>query len=335
MENCVAVSVQLHCSRQDLISNIEQRNLERPTADIVCPAPIALFVYNRLWHTQQTVEALANNELAAASELFVFSDGPRSEADREQVQSVREYLKSVTGFKSVNVVEREKNLGCARSITSGVTEIVNRFGQIIVVEDDIVTSPWFLRYMNEALEFYRDEERVACIHGYLFPVKQELPKTFFLKGADIWGWATWKRGWDLYEPDERTLYEELNNRKLTREFDFDGSFYYTRILKEQIKGKLDTWDIQWYASAFLRDKLTLYPGKSLVKNIGNDCSGTHCNATDKFDTDISREPVRIEKIPLEEHKVAREVFKKFFRSLRPSISQRVANRIKRMMRGNT
>lgn len=290
-----------------------------------------MFVFNRLRHTQQSAEALANNELAADSDLFVFSDGPRSEADRENVESVRKFIRSITGFKSVTVVERETNLGCAQSITSGVSEIVSKYGRIIVVEDDIVTSPHFLRFMNEALEFYQDEERIACIHGYLYPVGKKLPETFFLKGADIWGWGTWKRAWDLYQPAGEILFEELNNRNLTREFDFDGSFYFSSMLKSQIEGKLDTWDINWYASAFLRDKLTLYPGKSLVKNIGNDNSGTHSNTTNRFDTDISSVPVRVDKIPLEENQVAREAFKTFFRSLKPSICQRLAGRIKRVI----
>ena len=297
-------------------------------------APIALFVFNRLQHTRQSVEALANNELAVCSDLFVFSDGPRTEADRKHVESVRKYITSLTGFKSVTVVERKTNLGCARSITSGISEVVNRYGRIIVVEDDIVTSPHFLRFMNEALEIYRNEERVACIHGYLYPVGKALPETFFIKGADIWGWATWKRGWDLFEPDGEKLLNALNNQKLTSEFDFDGSFYFTSMLKAQIEGRLDTWDINWYASAFLKDKLTLYPGKSLVKNIGNDNSGTHSNTTDKFDTDISTEPVRITRIPLEENQAAREAFKKFFRSLKPSLSERALARINRMMNLN-
>ena len=149
-------------------------------------APITLFTYNRLWHTQQTIEALRNNELADVSELFLFSDGPKSEADREKVQSVREYLKSVTGFKKVAVVERDRNLGLAQSIISGVTEFVNKYGRVIVLEDDMLTSPFFLRFMNDALEFYKDEEKVISIHGYMYPVKAELPETFFLKGADCW-----------------------------------------------------------------------------------------------------------------------------------------------------
>jgi GT2 family glycosyltransferase len=202
----------------------------RSSGDSFKPCPIALFVYNRLWHTQQTVEALKKNKLAAESELFVFSDGARTGADKEKIRAVREYLKTVNGFKKVTVIEWNRNLGLAQSIISGVTQIVNRYGRIIVLEDDIVTSPYFLRFMNEALEFYKDEEKVISIHGYIYPVKAKLPETFFLRGADCWGWATWKRGWELFEPDGRKLLNELKAKKLTRRFDFDGAYSYTGML---------------------------------------------------------------------------------------------------------
>ena len=296
-------------------------------------APIALFVYNRLTHTRRTVEALAKNDLADGSDLFIFSDGPRSQADGETVDSVRKYLASISGFNSVTTVNRSTNLGCAASIISGIGEIVNRFGRIIVVEDDIVTSPHFLRFMNEALELYRDDEEVASIHGYLYPVKRRLPGTFFLRGADIWGWATWRRGWALFEPDGKKLLDELKGRRLTKAFDLDGSFYYTSMLESQIAGKLDTWDINWHASAYLRGKLTLNPGRSLTRNIGNDNSGTHSNATDKFDTDISPDPVVVERIPLKEDPAAREAIKEFFRSLTPPLYQRALARFGRMISG--
>jgi hypothetical protein len=301
---------------------------------IMQPAPIALFTYNRLQHTVTTVESLQRNDLAEESELFVFSDGPRSEADTEKVCAVRDYLKRITGFRSVTIIEKDANLGLAQSIITGVTDIVNRYGRIIVLEDDMVTSPWFLRYMNEALESYRDEERVISIHGYLYPVKTKLPETFFLRGADCWGWATWQRGWDLFEPDGRKLLHELKARGLTRRFDFDGAYGYTKDLEKQVSGAIDSWAIRWHASAFLGEKLTLYPGRSLVANIGVDESGTHCNATDKYDTGVADSPVRIERIALEENQAARKAFKSFFRSLRPSLGQRVVARINRMMQGN-
>lgn len=288
-------------------------------------APIALFVYNRLLHARQTVEALAKNELAADSELFVYSDGPRSEADKEKVAAVREYLATITGFKAVTVVNRGENFGCARSITSGVSEIVNTFGQIIVVEDDIVTSPYFLRYMNDALALYRDEESVACIHGYLYPLTGQLPETFFIRGADIWGWATWKRAWDRYEPDGRKLLNELKVRKLARNFNFDGTHDITRMLEEQIAGKIDTWDIQWCASAFLGKMLTLYPGKSLVQNIGYDCSGTHCRTSDLFDVTLSEAPISVKRIAIEDNLPVRRAIGLFLNRSRPGLLNKLAS----------
>jgi len=162
-------------------------------------APIVLFVYNRPWHMRQTIEALQKNELAEVSELFIFSDGPKSEADKEKVLEVREYIKTIPGFKSVTLIKRERNIGLAQSIITGVTDVINRYGRIIVLEDDMVTSPYFLKFMNEALEFYKDAEKVVCVHGYIYPIEAKLPETFFLRGADCWGWATWKRGWDLFD----------------------------------------------------------------------------------------------------------------------------------------
>lgn len=142
-------------------------------------APIALFVYNRIWHTKQTIESLQRNEMAEANELFVFSDGPKFGNDREKVSDVREYCKTITGFKRVTLIERQQNLGLAQSIITGVAEIVNCYGRIIVLEDDMISSPYFLRFMNEALEFYKDEEKVISIHGYIYPLKTRLPDSFF------------------------------------------------------------------------------------------------------------------------------------------------------------
>ncbi len=295
-------------------------------------APIALFTYNRLWHTQQTVEALQKNKLADASELFVFSDGPKSEADKQKVQSVRDYLKTTTGFLKVTVFEKDKNLGLAQSIITGVTDIVNTYGRIIVLEDDMVTSPYFLQFMNKALEFYNEEEKVISIHGYVYPVKSRLPETFFLKGADCWGWATWKRGWDLFEIDGQKLLNELRARKLTQRFDFDGTYEYTKMLENQVKGKNNSWAIRWYASALVKDKLTLYPGNSMICNIGIDASGTHCNASDIYDTKVSRDPLSMNSIPLEEDPRAIEAFKEFFRSSRRSLAQKALAWMKRILR---
>ncbi len=277
-------------------------------------APIVLFVYNRPWHVPQIVEALQKNELAESSELFIFSDGPRSEKDRKKVSEVREYCKTISGFKSVTLIEREQNLGLANSIITGVTDIINRYGRIIVLEDDMVTSPYFLKFMNEALEFYADEEKVSSIHGYIYPVKAQLPETFFLRGADCWGWATWKRGWNLFETDGSKLLYELKENNLLRKFDLNGTYPYARMLKDQTKGKNHSWAIRWHASLFLKEKLTLYPGMSLIHNTGNDESGTHCSATDIFNTAIAKRPIRIEHIPIIENESALKIFEDYFKT---------------------
>jgi hypothetical protein len=243
------------------------------------------------------------NELAGESELFIFSDGPKSEADADAVTEVRREIYTIRGFKSVHVSIQDRNCGLAGSIIRGVSEICLRRGRVIVVEDDLVTSRYFLRYMNEALELYENESEVISIHGYLYPVLSVLPDSFFIKGADCWGWATWRRGWNLFQSDGSVLLEQLERKRLIKEFDFDYAFPYTQMLRDQIAGKNDSWAIRWYASAFLLNKLTLYPGRSLVHNIGNDSSGVHCDSSGAFDVEVSQVPVRLEKLlPVENSK---------------------------------
>src|ERR1700724_1178578 len=164
-------------------------------------APIALFAYNRPFHLRQTVEALQKNDLASRSHLHIVCDAAKSPVDHQSVQDVRTYARKVDGFARVFVREQARNLGLANSIISGVTNLAGEHGRVIVLEDDLVTSPWFLRFMNEGLEFYADEPRVASIHGYVYPVKGELPETFFIRGTDCWGWATWDRAWSCFNSD--------------------------------------------------------------------------------------------------------------------------------------
>ena len=279
-------------------------------------APIAMFVYKRPQHASRTLEALKLNDLAAESDLVIYSDGPKSDKDVSQVEAVRKLCSTIVGFKSVRVVEQERNLGLARSIISGVSDIVNTHGRSIVLEDDMVTSPHFLRYMNEALDLYENDEEVISIHGYVYPVKDTLPETFFLRGADCWGWATWKRGWVLFEPDGSKLLAKLETRQLERDFDFNASYAFTSMLRCQIAGSNDSWAVRWYASAFLLNKLTLYPGTSLVHNIGLDSSGTHSGTTTDLDVKLASEPINLLRIKISEDNHARDMFSSYFRSLR-------------------
>lgn len=265
-------------------------------------APVALFVYNRPVHTKKVIESLLKNILASETELFIFSDGPKINASSEQIQLItelREYIKNIRGFKSLKIIEREKNLGLAKSVIHGVTEIIKIHGKVIVLEDDIVVSPYFLDYMNEGLIIYESNEDVISISAYNYPIDNKgIPSTFFMRGADCQGWATWKRGWNLLETETEKLYNEIISKGLKYEFDIKGSYPYCEMLKRQIEGKVDSWAIRWYASAFLKNKYTLYPSVSLIFNIGFDNSGTHCGGVDNFNNKEWNDkfPVKIEKI---------------------------------------
>lgn len=289
-------------------------------------AAVALFVFNRPDHTRRTVEALKRNKLACATDLFIFSDSFKFESQAQSVRQVRTYLRGIDGFKSITVVERDRNWGLARSIVEGVSTLVSARGSVIVLEDDMVTSPFFLTYMNEALEKYRDDERIVSIHGYVYPVEAALPEAFFLRGADCWGWATWKRGWDLFNPDGQQLLDELRRRGLMHVFDFNGTYPFSRMLKRQIDGKNDSWAVRWYASAFLADKLTLYPGRSLVHNIGNDDSGTHAGATARLDSVLSHTPISLKNVAVQASPEGRRAFENFFRRSQ-SIQRRLLSRV--------
>ena len=303
--------------------------------DIADIAPIALFAYNRPDHMLRSVEALAKNPEAVRSRLFVFSDAPKSISAVEQVTRVRALSHEIKGFLSVEVIEQADNQGVARSIIQGVGRLVEQFGKAIVLEDDLLPSQHFLEYMNRALDRYEHDERVISVHAYSYPVSGVLPETFFLRGADCWGWATWKRGWRLFEADGRKLLRELEHRKLGYEFDLDGSYPYSRMLRDCIDGKNDSWAIRWYASAFLLGKLTLYPGSSQVRNIGADGSGVHLRATRSFEHGRWGKRVTVGEIPVEESDYSRRAFAAFLSELRSSPVKRALKRVAALFEGKS
>ena len=276
-------------------------------------APIALFAYARLRHTQRTVAALLQNALAKDSDLIIFSDDAQTIDMQIDVDEVRAYLITIAGFRSIKIHCRPYNFGLAKSIISGVAEVLNNYERVIVLEDDLETSPFFLTYMNEALEKYAEDDRVASIHGYVYPVKKSLPAAFFMRGADCWGWATWKRAWAHFNPDGQYLLAELRRKKLINEFDFNGAYAYSTMLEDHIRGKNDSWAVRWHASAFLANKLTLYPGRSLIFNIGFDGAGTNCGISNVYDTALSATPIDLSLIEVSSSIVAYQAFEDFFR----------------------
>jgi hypothetical protein len=274
-------------------------------------APIALFAYCRPDHLAKTVAALRANPEAKNSILYVFSDAAKDVSAAEGVQQVRELLQRVDGFAKIELVVHSQNLGLARNITEGVSAVLAKHDAVIVVEDDVVASPFFLGFMNNALAFYRDEGRVGSISGFSYPVAA--PETFFIRGADCWGWATWRDRWCHYSPDGSKLLAQLNERGLADAFDLEGAMAYTQMLKDQIAGRNDSWAVRWHASCFLRDLLILYPGKTLVHNSGNDGSGTHATTIDdSFMSDLCQKPVTLRRIPIAQDATAREAIRQFF-----------------------
>lgn len=267
-------------------------------------APIILFAYNRPEHLRRTAEALAGNALASRSPLTIYCDGPRAEKDLEATAQVREIARGVSGFARVEVVERSENLGLARSLITGIDDALAGHDGVIVMEDDLVTSPHFLDFMNDGLERYAADDRVVSVSGYRFPVKGAMPETFFLPGAFCWGWATWRRGWALYEHDAEALLEAIIRHDLIYEFDFRGTDPMTQILQWSANkdSRVDSWASRWMGSACLHRKLSLYPGRTLVENIGFDGSGKHSTfglSNDRFASPLARERIRVDTVPVE------------------------------------
>ena len=297
-------------------------------------APILLFVYNRPAHTRRLVESLLRNAEAAGSSLFIYSDAPRDESVRPAVDEVRRYVRSIRGFDRVEVVERTENWGLARSIIDGVSTALQRFDRVIVLEDDLVLSPYFLRFMNEALETYKDEPRVGHIQACDFTQAPSLPDTFLIKWTGSWGWATWRRAWKHFNPDGQALLDELERRRLTHTFDFDGAYRYTRMLRRQVEGKNNSWAIRWNASLFLADILSLNVGRSLVQNTGFDGSGTHCGGGGLYASTLWMKSLPVVRIsPAVENPAARHAIARYYRR-HFGFWAKAVRRIKRTLRGD-
>jgi hypothetical protein len=285
-------------------------------------APIALFLYNRPDHARRTLSYLQKNLLAADSRLYIYSDGAKTGADESKVQEVRQLAHTITGFKSVKVIERAQNMGLANSIISGVTQLVNDYGKVIVFEDDLLSSPYSLQYFNEALDQYAQQDQVMHIGAYMYNLKAgNLPQTFFYRAATSWGWATWARAWKHFEPDIDQLISQFTTTQV-HEFSIDGTMNFWKQMQEFKAGKNNSWAIRWYASIFLKGGLTLNPSQSLIQNIGHDGSGRHSNLEDTYDVQIARQPVTWFPSVLQEDQQAYQAIKQFLKTRKGSLWQR-------------
>lgn len=239
-------------------------------------APIALFIYKRPEHARRAIVSLQACDGAHSSPIYVFADGPKTEAEMPAVEATRAVARELLGGNAV-FVEQRRNRGLANSIIAGTTELCDRYGTSIIVEDDLMLAPSFLRFLNQGLERYRDEPRVMQVSGYMFDVPSIAHERegLFLPMTTSWGWATWKRAWDLFDPSATGWSARLGDDAEARRFNLDGRYDYARMLKRQMNGEIDSWAIRWYYSVFAHDGLVLFPPRTLVSNRGFDGSGTH------------------------------------------------------------
>jgi hypothetical protein len=250
-------------------------------------APIVLFVYNRPEHTRRTLAALAANQLAGDSDLIIYADGPKKPEHAVKVRQAREIARSTTGFKSLRLIERDENLGLARSIIAGVSAVCSERGRAIVLEDDLLVAPQFLTFLNLGLERYADESSVFQISGYMFPVQTEgMSDGVFLPLISCWGWATWQRAWSQFDIAAGGYDRLKRDPQLRARFNLDGCYDYFGMLTDQIEGKIDSWAVRWLLSVFLKGGLVLYPKCSLVRNIGVDGTGTHGAGTPNLQREL-------------------------------------------------
>lgn len=285
-------------------------------------APVVIFVYNRVKHTRKTLEALQNALLADQSDVFIISDGPKAQ-HANNVAEVRALIRQNWNFKSLQVIERTSNIGLAENIMQGVSDIVQRYGKVIVLEDDLETSKFALQYFNDALTRYQDEPQVMQISGYNYPLKNNdaLPESFFFRVATSWGWATWDRAWKHFSTDIDALTSDFTPQDI-HQFSIEGKENFWKQVQLLKAGRINSWAIRWYASVFKQNGLVLYPRNSMIQNIGNDGSGTHTAAEKTYQVALAQQPIHYFPNEITEHKVAYESIKDFYAHRKGSLLER-------------
>ncbi len=288
-------------------------------------APIVLFVYNRPEHLKETFLHLLKNNIAESSDLFIYSDGPKNSEDSIKVKSVRDYLKTISGFKTIRIIEKEHNNGLANSVIVGVSEVLQKYPKVIVVEDDLRVSVDFLSFMNAALDFYSQNPKIFSISGYNFPI--DIPTDYYYDvylsyRASSWGWATWRDRWNKADWEVQDYQEFKKDKNAQRLFNRGGEDL-TPMLHKQMKGVIDSWAIRWAYSHFRNDAFCIFPVKSKVKNVGTDSSGTHSGNTKKYNValnDDNRKVVLTHNLTLNA-----EILQNMKKFVQPSLFRRFLN----------
>jgi hypothetical protein len=299
-------------------------------------APIVLFVFDRPQHTRRVLEALAGNELAQDSKLFIYADGPKqaeSEREKYNIKTTRQIIRERQWCSEVVIREEPVNRGLANSIVSGVTEVVNQFGKVIVLEDDLLPSHGFLKYMNEALNVYEGNEKVMHISAYMYPIAKRLDDgTVFLRVLSCWGWATWARAWRHLSLDVNKHIQDLESSSQIKRFNVLGHApFYGQLIHNQ-QGRINSWAVKWYASWFLRGGYALFPKTTLITNIGHDGTGVHSVRTSEYDPHIVANYIRVEpQVVVEDLNFLKRV-DSFYLGLAGASAQSIPKRIYSKMR---
>lgn len=303
-------------------------------------APVVMFVYNRLEHTRKTIEALQKNYLAEMTDLYIFCDAAKDEAGKDSVLAVREYIKNgidINAFNRLKIIEQKENKGLANSIITGVTEVVNAYGKVIVLEDDLVTSPYFLMYMNDGLECYKEASNVFSVCGYSYFAEKGykidkviIPDFYFLQYFNSWGWGTWRDRWKYFDPLALGWEAIKADSRMQKKFSLNGLRPDADLLIRQMEQDIDSWALRWWWCIFKNDGIVLYPNCTLIQNIGWDGSGIHGAGGDpnkkvELAQSYSGE---MPKRALEKRWIRRQLINAW----KPSVPRRILNKLWRMTR---
>jgi hypothetical protein len=287
--------------------------------------PIILFCYNRPTHLEKTIAALKRNELSHLSELYVYSDAPKTAEDDDKVKKIRKFLTQVQGFKRVNVVERTSNMGLAASVISGVSEVLQHHLACIILEDDLETSPYFLNFMNQSLSLYEKNDTIFSVSGYCPPIQipHNYPlEAFLFPRINSWGWATWRNRWQKVDWDVQDFNQFITNKKQRAQLAQQGADLPIMLLKQQQR-KITSWAVRFNQTCFNLGGTNVYPIRSMVRNVGADGSGTHMKNSCKYAVSLTPRPLNPS--PAKNNDNVNQAFKRFYR---PSIFRRCINLIK-------
>lgn len=292
-------------------------------------SPIIVFGYNRPMHLKRTLTALSENVYADQSVLYIFCDGAKSNAtedDLSKIHNVREVAREKCWCKEVRIIEAPINKGLANSIIDGVTEVINQYGKAIILEDDLVTSPFFLKYMNEALEYYESRKSVFSIGANRPPVdKMEIPAdypydVFVCLRSYSTGWATWKDRWDQVDWSMDYMEHFLSQPEQVKAFNRAGEDM-TKLLIMQRDGEIDSWAMRFGFAHFYQHAIAILPCHSYVDNIGFDGTGIHSgtNIRGEYRNDLSfaKEHVRFLDVLYEDRRIINAFYSRFYPKRRP------------------